>query len=515
MLLACLGLARAAEPQVTLLEAVRQTLENSPGVNIEKELVVQSEGALQIASGQFDLTTTAGVSLGTNHIPYTTAQKISRAASNLPWLDTFREDTDTYYLGLNQLMRNGVSITPLLSNRSLQNNNDQYDLVNYTEASLRITVPLLKGLGVKATGADELAAGSSLLAARALARHNISRRVYNTIVAFWQLAGSQSMLDTALAGRARSDEFLALINRLIKGGELAPDFSNQAQANVLAREADLARSRLSLFRSGQNLGLAMGYSPRALSDTPPVQAQFPQVPAPGPNASVDRYRLVQKSLDTRLDYRALEKDMDAARILLERADNFLLPDVKASFKGGYAGLSETSGYDRYYTSLSDQASGLNFLAALTVELPLQNNAARGEVVRRQSQLREIKLRLDELANNIAAEVLVALEAVRQAQMEHEMAKQSAEHYRLAVKVATARFKQGEGTINEVLDQEDKYLTAQLTQISAQQKYAVAIAQLRYATGTLLQERDGDLSFQPSCLARMPFTDQEAAPALTR
>jgi outer membrane protein TolC len=504
-----LGTALAGQEGVTLLEAVRQTLENSPGVKIEKELVTQKAGVLQTTSGQFDMLATAGASLGTTRVPYSTAQQITRASSGLPWLDTFREDTDTYYLGLTQQFRTGVSVTPMLSARSLQNNNDQTDLVNYSEASLRITVPLLRGLGVEATGADEMAASANLTAARSLSRHNISRRVYTTIAAYWDLLGSQQMLATAIEGRARAEEFHKLILRLIKGGELAPNFSNQVQANLFSRDADLARTRLSLYRGQQSLGLAMGYGPAQLAATPQARGEIPAVPPQPAGPDQDRQRLVQRALQTRLDYDALEKDMDAARILVEKADNFRLPDLKVSFKGGYAGLSETSAFDHYYNSLNDQMRGLNFNTMLTLELPIQNNAARGEFLRRKSVLSEIRLRLADLSNGIASEVLIALEAVARARQEHDLADQSARQYRLSVEVATARFKQGEGTVNEVLDQEDKYFTAQLTRINAQQKFAVAMAQLRYATGTLVQGQDEELTFSPSSLVEMPFADQGA------
>ncbi len=495
--------AGAQPPAITLVDAVRLTLEHNPSVMIQPELVREKEGLLQTATGQFDLVAIAGANKGTNRVPLSTAQQLSRYSTYRVRQDTFREDVDSYYMGLNQQLRNGVLVSPLISAQSLQNNYDQYDLVNYSEASLTISVPLLKGLGERATGGGELAARSNLLAQRLLAKHQIARQVLQTISSFWSLMAAEHLLQTAVEARQRADDFYQMLERLIKGGELPPNLSTQALAKLLSRDAELANTQLSVFQQRQNLGLVLGLSPQELVDTPRPAGSLPQVEAPEVWQRLDREALVQEALRARLDYQSLRNDLEAAGILVAQADNFTKPDLKLSLKGGYAGLSETSAFDAHYSSLTDELRGVNFQTALVLELPIENNAARGDLLRRRAIEAQTRLRLSELANSIASEVLVALEAVRRAEQEYQLAGRSAKKYQAAVEVANMRFQQGEGSINDVLDLEDKYSGALGTQTNAWQRYAVATARLHYATGTLLGEKDGALVFDPRRLARVP------------
>lgn len=518
--LACLlclsaGPGRCQDAAISLEDAVRHTLEHNIGIKVEKEVVRQKEGLLQTATGQFDLVAIAGSSVGTTRLPLSTAQRLSRYASYRLWQDTYREDTDSYYMGLTQQLRSGVTFSPLVSARSLQNNYDQYDLVNYSEASLTIAMPLLKGLGEKATGADEMAARSSLKAERLLAKHVVSRAVLDSANAFWGLLAAQDLLDTALKARSRADDFYRLLERLIKGGELPPNLSTQALAKLLARDADLASSQLSVYQGQQTLGLTMGYTPEQLAATPKVRGSFPAVAPAEAFQGLDRQSLVQKALQARLDYQSLQNDLEAASIIVEKAANFTKPNLKLSLKGGYAGLAETSAADRYYSSLTDELRGVNFQTSLVLELPIQNNAARGEYLRQRALEAQTRLRLMEMSNAIASEVLVALEAAERAEQEYRLAGLSAEKYRQAVDVATSRFKQGEGSINDVLDLEDKYATALGNQTNALYKYSASLAKLRYATGTLLTEKDGDLVFNPGSLAKLPFAEANGGGAWRR
>jgi outer membrane protein TolC len=349
-----------------------------------------------------------------------------------------------------------------------------------------------------------MAARASLNAGLLAYKQNVARQVQDTVVAYWQCLGAQDTLEITDSTRSRADQMFAMVGKLIKGGEMAPNTLNEARAKLFSRDADMESVRLLLYQRRQSLGLAMGFGPERMSDPPLARSPFPVPPDLERLAGLDAPAMVQTSLANRRDYLALKQETEAARILYGRALNYLQPDLKLALRAGYAGLSESSAFERYYNSLGQDMRGLNFLTSLVLELPIQNNAARGEVVRRKSLLEEVRLRADTLAQAVAAEVLVALEALRRSAQELHFASQAEDNYRVAVEVATQRLKLGEGSLNALIDQEDRYFQSRVTKNSASQRYAVALVQLRLATGTLYEDKGEDMVFHPQSFTQVPF-----------
>ena len=66
-----------------------------------------------------------------------------------------------------------------------------------------------------------------------------------------------------------------------------------------------------------------------------------------------------------------------------------------------------------------------------------------------------------------------------------------------------KVKGGEASLTDLIDMEDRYLEARISEIEALRKYAVAIAELRFVTGSLLTRESDYLRFKVSDLMTPP------------
>lgn len=503
LLLWCSSPAWANEPTVSLMGAVIKTLEDSPGVLVEREVVEQSRGLLQQATGAFDYVISSSAGVSSSHTPASEAQIQAQAGGLAGPVDTYYRDSDAFTFKVKRQFRTGLSLGTSAATTSRKNNTDQPDMANWSEVKLVFVTPLLKGLGVEATGADETAARISLQAAESLSKYNISQRVFTTVESYWNTWSAERTFQILSDTEKRAQEMVKLVERFIAAGELAPAFIHQVNAKLYARKTDMDLARLKLQQVRQALGQAMGLSPDELQRVPHPDREIPPVVGFDQLARVSSEGYVGLSMKKRGDYLASQAKVKAQEVLTEQARNYTLPSLYFSVEAGYAGRYEDPSFDRHVASAWTDPKGLNTFSGLTLELPVENNEAKGVLARQGSLLRQAKLQGRLLANRIASEVILSLDSLRSSISEYEMATRSTAAYKLAVDDAYNRLLIGEASVFELIDTEDKYFNARVTESEALVKHVIALAKLRFSTGTILKEKEGQLFFSPDCVAALP------------
>lgn len=526
-----LGPARASDPppapRVTLGAAVAATLSRSPGVEIEKQVVTQREGAVQTARGQFDWLFFSGVDYDDKTLPVSAAdqraQVRARADNNalidflnaLPGGGAFERSTGgvvdevldrraTFSAGVTKRFVNGVSVTPSATVVDFEQNPDYADPTSRSDVHVSVDVPLLRGLGGEAAGADYLAAQSERRAAGLRSVQNISQQVLGTVTAFWNCLAAENSYALARDSYERADRLLRQVARMVDAGLLEPAFLNQAQAKLFTNRADLTNGELGFRQRRQELALAMGIPPEEMIVPPRPDGELPAAPSADEAPALDPADQLARARAGRPDYLAAQINVETQEILFARARDDTRPRLDLSLRLGYAGIAEGSTGSRYQRSLENRLHGPNAFAGLTLELPLRNDAARGQVVSRRSLVRQAELAADQLLNRIATDVMLAVNAVASAREEYALARQSAEAYQKAVVFEKKKYDAGESSLNDLIDIEDRFISARLNVIEAVRKYAVARTQLLHATGTLLERDGGRLSFDPQRVVGAPL-----------
>jgi outer membrane protein TolC len=483
----------AEERKVSLSGALFETLDHHPGVQIQQERVTQSEGELQAASGQFDWTASAVASKEQYREHFTQDQEEEGRLAGLLFrrvvTDSRREEVTYYSMGLQKQFRSGAVLSPNLTVLDTEDLSQDIENLNRSDLALDITIPLMRGLGEHATGAEEKAARSNLSANRQLSRHNISRRILITANNYWSCLAAVQSLAILEDMEERAEELFDLVDRLVRAGEMEPAVLREAEAQLLERKGDLQESRLQTHEARQALAVSMGYAPQELVDAPLPEGPFPPVVNDWAFDQELARAYIDKALNNRGDYLAAKIGVETEEILMERAENRIKPRLDLGLSLGVSGLSEEEGADRLYKSLYHDHAGPNVFGSLTFEWPIANNAAKGEFIRRRSLVNEALLTAEDLSNNIASEVLVAVARIRSAAKEHRLAASSARGYRAAADHERYKVQEGLSDLGDLISAEDRYLSARAREVEVTRRYASALAEVRYVTGSLLSEED--------------------------
>lgn len=502
------------ESTISLSTAIKKTLEGNPGVKIEKEQIIQSEGVLQTASGQFDW-----VGLGSasweqerQHSSTISKQEI-QPPGTIPTATGLEETTEnqlketaTYSVGLRKQFREGIVFSPSVSNVDIDYPGQSILHQSSSDVNVEFIIPLMRGLGKRHTAANEMAAMSSLNATELLSKHNISRCIYMTSISYWNCLAALKNVQILEDTERRAGEVYRLVEKLVRVGEMEPAAKRQAQAKLYQRQADIRASRSSVYQTRQGLAVAMGYTPKELPEAPLPDGSFPPVFKKSLLDDEMTRKYIDVAIQKRGDYLATLTNVETEEILLGKSHDDVKPKLDFTFRIGVSGFNERSDSSRYFRSMYHDHVGPNAFGGLTLELPIENNVAKGEFVRRRSLMKEAKLTADKLSNGIASDVLVSVERLRSAIKEYRLATESAEAYRDSADNENFKVRQGMSELNDLIDMEDRYFTARARQIETMRKYAVALADLRFATGTLLTDEKRSFRFRMNSLMTVPLTE---------
>ena len=178
-------------------------------------------------------------------------------------------------------------------------------------------------------------------------------------------------------------------------------------------------------------------------------------------------------------------------VLLE---NDLKPRLDLTIDLGYEGLEAGSALEEYFTPFGRNVGGANVGVTLSYTVPFGNRTSRRLSVQRASAYQQQITLARDLTRFIQSSVLVALKALERSIYELKSSEIAIELYRTAVSNEKKKFQMGLATLIEIIDVEDRLTEAMLSYTDGQQRYASALVQLRYETGTLTypQEQSFDL-----------------------
>ncbi|MEP0774170.1 MAG: TolC family protein, partial [Acidobacteriota bacterium] len=408
-----------------------------------------------------------------------------------------------------KLYRNGVAVTPLLGFSGSKDNyrgkrldptyGGKGNLNTFTSiAGLSLEVPLGKGRGEAATGAAERAGRLNLAASLESEAHAVAGTVLRTLLAYLELAAAQERLELFMASEQRQAFLVAMGEALQKAGELA-------EADLITVRARLASTRTTVAQAWQSvaeariaLAEAMGVAVEQLEEAPLAAETLPPPPA---ESEVDAWRQQQRAQAARArraDLRAAHRLEESARELAEAARLDLRRSSTLSFQAWYQGLWEGKsprdmrnvlvGWER---ALFGGQVGPSARLLLTVEWPFANNVARGRYLEARALYHSGGIQARNLERVIAGRVEELVGAVLKARTEVARGQAAVELYDQLIEAEVERFRLGEATAADLVLTEENRIGAALALVTARQRLAAAVAQLRFELGTLVRYRISD------------------------
>jgi outer membrane protein TolC len=488
------------EPEgITLQEALDAVLEHGTQLQLGEQQVRAGEGALLAARAPFDARLTA--SLATER-----SNGASPSASGVPTSTLSR--TVASSIALPKRFHSGVVITPRLELARTDISNVPDALTSRASVNLGVLVPLLRDRGGGTTAAAERAARHALDASELDARHSAAASVLAVAVAYWNDLAAEERLEVYRSSELRASRLVDDTRRLVEADERPAADLKQLLANLALKRAARLMAEQASVEAREQLALAIGsggdgspFPPAAITGFPDADGES----APGSvstGADTDTVRQTE-AFRRRADLAALRARRIAAEVQLEAAQNGLRQRLDLSVGLGYQGVASDRGFSGALSSFYRNVAGLDASVQLSYELPLASLAARGEALRSSAAYDQARIREAELARQISSGVRMAHQALRHGRDALLASREAVSLSREAVENEKRKFQLGMSTLFDVILAEDALTNAKLGEIAGEQAYAVAIARLRYETGTILDASGQKVRVNAGSLEREP------------
>jgi outer membrane protein TolC len=302
-------------------------------------------------------------------------------------------------------------------------------------------------------------------------------------------------------------ERLAEDNRnKVEQGTLAPIELTRAQAQVAAARQDLINSEGFVLQ--QEL-IFKNVLTRDLKSDPLVHAARI---IPTDTLSIDPLpaqtteELIRLALENRPEMQAAKLQVENSEISLKGGRNGILPQLDIVANASNSGLAgspnpaftgalptgQLLGYGDGYGSALEQILRRDYptySVGINLTLPLRNRIAQADLARDELQLRQTRVRGQQLENQIRVEVEDALIALRRTRAAYDAALETRKLQEQSLEIEQERFNVGLSTNFLVIQYETNAAQARSTEVIARGAYAKARNQLERATGQTLSNHN--------------------------
>ena len=491
-------------PDLPLIEAVRSTLANHTLLQQQQQQININRGFRQQVSGQFDMLLGAGVSRSRTNDPLSLLLQQQALVAGVQ-TSNLLTNLSTYGLSGGKIWRNGASVSAVLGVTRDLDNLTNLGGVSSSHFSLALEVPLLRGRGHSAVAAQEDAAAFEVRASLLDLNHLVAQLMANTATSYWNLVAARKILTIAQDAEQRGNAYVDNVQAFIDADRVPRSDIHEVTANLAGRTATRIAAEHQVVAASQQLALDMGLFPEQMSSVTGTLDSFPaaenQLPPSSKSATLQEY--LEESSQRRADFLAARTRQMEARRLLAGAKNQMLPALSFTVTTGYNGLQEGRVLSELFRAPVSGVQGINAGIGLNYSFPTGNNAARGQLLQSSAAVRQSELRTTGLAQGIHASVAVAADAVWSAIDQARKARESVALFQSALAAEREKYRLGIGSIVDVLTVEDRLTSALQGQVQAELAYALALTQLRLATGTLVEPDKPVQTVEGSVFFRLP------------
>jgi outer membrane protein TolC len=479
-----------------LLDAVELLLQHDPNIAIVRSQIQASRGSLQIAAGQFDPVLTNQLTQASTRTPLSpTASREQRTTEN--------------DLGFVKQFRTGLSIEPQLQLLRTENPAQNPGAVNVGALSFTFRQPLLKGRGRAATAALEISAEREVTASRLDLAQATAERIVAVTDQYWSFKAAALNLAILRESEGSARTLLETTRQLVAADQTPAAELVQLEANLAAKEVSRLGGETALFKARQDLGREIGLDSAAIAALPLPAEPFP-VLATGelPKPEAER-GFVAEALARRADLQAARERLAESEILLRAADNALKPQLDLLLTPSYTGLTTGGGAGPYFSPLFRNIPGGSVSLGIALAWPTLGNRDRGALERALAGREANALRVDLTAKEIGADVPTALDGVLRSALQLEKASDAVRLFERTVVNEEKKLRAGTSTLINLITQRDRLTASRQGEVSAQLSLALALVQLRFATGTLLATEGEAPTVRRSRLTTVPALTEGA------
>jgi outer membrane protein TolC len=460
----------ASEIELTVDEAVSLALENNLNLKLQKNEVTIGQGAELIEKGAFESLFEAGV--------FSQEQRMISLITG----GEEKEKGTLWNAAIKKKLDTGTEIGFSWENELAGTDSTMVVLDElYSSAfSLSISQPLLKGnsRAVQTTGvrsAEKYTEAAAYLVEDQAA--DLAAQVKN---AYWDLVLARQDIEVKELSLKLARNLHEETRKKIESGVLAEVEIYQPDSEIARREETLIASERDIANAEDNLKLLLNSEEWQASiipgDTPAVKSEKPDLGV-----------TLENVLTNRPDIRASELLVDRAEILVDKAEDDLKPSLSLSGAAGMKGEG-----DSYNNSLEDSFSDpeFNWQVGLILQVPLGNRTSRGALARERAKLMSARQRSELLRQEATRSAREAVRNVNLALKTIEATRKTSLASRKRLEAEQAKFKVGLATANDVLEFQDSYAQALISEKRAVIDLAKARAELDRVQGVVSFKNKG-------------------------
>ncbi len=478
--------ATAAElKSVSLDDCLRQAIEKNLSLRISRYDPQLAQINLHSAYSGYDPTFNSSVGQTFSTIPRQTSTNLGAFTPQAG--ETWR---DSYSMGLNGLTPYGLQYGlngNLARNNSKQfafdANNNPISLVNsgYNDsAALSLRQPVLKNFWIDGTRLNIALAKESLKQSVESVRDEILGLTRNVAVGYYGLIATKDAIRVQESALNLAERSLAENKKRVEVGAMAPLEEKQAEAQVAARKADLILAR-------QNFDRAVNGMKRLISDdfggldgtSYEPTAVLEAIPE-----AFSRQDSWHKALSQRPAIITQKIDLAKRHISLRYAKNQLYPELDLTGSFGLSGNQRAVG--AVLGDLSDRRNP-NFSFGIELSVPLTRRLAKDRLKTERLGIESALLNYKDLEQSIMREVDDYI-LVSRSSFERVGATKAAQAFaEAALDAEQKKLENGKSTSFQVLSLQRDLVNAQRDSISALTDYNIALVNLAWAEGSLLEK----------------------------
>ncbi|HEX8212563.1 MAG TPA: TolC family protein [Longimicrobium sp.] len=489
--------AAAQEPAgLSLQRAVEATLVQSPSIQVGRLRAEGASGARIAASAPFDTQLRLAADDSYQKEPTIGEGGIIPGAA-------VSAHRTAYTLGASRLLRSGIQVQPEVAVTRTADRSLTPVPSSAASVRLRFTMPLARDRWGSISAAPERTAEITHRSLREELRYVTAAGVLETVRAYWSYLAAQQELEVYRNSEERAERLTGEMEQLVKADERPASDLNQLQATAAIRRRNRIAAEQRVVEARRELGISIGVEGEAIHLLPPATTPFPAAAPwePGP-AEVDR--LVERALAHRADLASRAHRVQAAGVLSAAARGSRRPRLDLSTTVGYNGLASAGDARGFVAPLYQHVPGPIATVALEYRLPVANAEAQGLFVQRRALEDEERVAAADLARRITSGVRASAEALRREAQGVAESSRAVELYRTAVDNEHTKYRLGAATLLDVILAEGGLNEARLGEVSARFRYAVAVATLRFETGSLAEmDREGRTVVPPGSLITPP------------
>jgi len=478
----------SGELHLSVDEAVGLALERSLGLQVQRFGREQARVGVEQAMGIYDLDLTSALS---------TLHEESPAASNLEGAEVQKQDRDAFSVGLSQLLPSGAVGGVSWANSRLETNS-QFYLLNPSYSSgldLSFAQPLLRGFGREQTETGIRVARLQSDQAREAFIERVVATVRQAEVAYWNLVRARYQLKVA-------EESLKLAQQLHNDNKVRVQVGTLAPLELASSEAGIATRQEEIIRAQGAVGDAEDILRYLLNLDDPKTWSLPMVPDTAVEtqpASVELDSALTTALESRPEL-AGERIAQASREVEQayfRGQTRPRLDLKASYGfngvGGDALLRDEQGnviatVPGGWSDAIDQITGADFpgwSVGLEFGYPIRNRTAKAKATLADLSVEQGKVGLEQLRQQVQAEVRVAVRGLETARQQMESARVSVTLAEKNLDAEHKKYENGLSTSFEILRVQDDLTAARSRLVDALTSYRTSLVEYHRAVGKLL------------------------------